>query len=182
MALLSTDDSKPLKQDLRLAEFLPRPSLSVKTTSVPRPKFPAIDAHNHLGSLYPGIDSSGGWAARPVRELINLMDEVGIRAIVDLDGQSGDALKREMDRYTNAFPGRFAIFNGVDYELFKRPDFGAALSRNLREAVAAGAKGLKVWKPLGLTVKRLPRASWFASTIRASTNSGPPRANWAFQC
>jgi predicted TIM-barrel fold metal-dependent hydrolase len=120
---------------------------------VPRPKFPAIDAHNHLGSLYPGIDSSGGWAARPVSQLIDLMDEVGIAAIVDLDGQSGDALKREVDRYANAYPGRFAIFNGVDYELFKRPDFGTALSRNLREAVAAGARGLKVWKPLGLTVK-----------------------------
>src|SRR5579864_6340452 len=110
MSLLSGDDSKPLKHDLRLSEFLPRPALSTKTTTVPRPKFPAIDAHNHLGALYPGIDSSGGWAARPVRELIDLMDEVGIRAIVDLDGQSGDVLKREVDRHANAFPGRFAIF------------------------------------------------------------------------
>ena len=142
-----------MQKQLYLAEFIPRSSLSVKTTEVLQPKFNAIDAHNHLGSLYPGIDSSGGWATRPVSELIDLMDRVGIRAIVDLDGQSGDVLKREISRYADAFPGRFAIFNGVDYSLFQRPDFGAALAKNLRESVAYGAKGLKVWKLLGLSVK-----------------------------
>jgi hypothetical protein len=153
MELLAANEAKSGSDGLRLVDFLPRPALCVKTTAVPRPKFEAIDAHNHLGALYPGIDSSGGWAARPVRQLVDLMDEVGIRAIVDLDGQSGDVLKREVERYAGAFPGRFAVFNGVDYELFQHRDFGSRLARNLRTAVAAGARGLKVWKPLGLTIK-----------------------------
>ena len=153
MGLLPTENSISKQHPLHLEDFLPTPAITTKQTTVAHPKFPAIDAHNHLGALYPGIDSSGGWAARPARELVDLMDEVNIRAIVDLDGQSGDYLKRELERYSHPFPDRFAIFNGVDYSLFERNDFAAALSRNLRESVAAGAKGLKVWKPLGLTVK-----------------------------
>ena len=34
-----------------------------------------------------------------------------------------------------------------------RPDFGAEEARRLRASVAVGARGLKVWKPLGLTAR-----------------------------
>ena len=142
-----------MSNELLLTDFLPRPALTVKTTVVKRPKFPAIDAHNHLGELFPGAQSSGGWAARPVSELIDLMDVAGIRAMVDLDGQSGDTLKREIARYTEKYPNRFAVFNGIDYDAFKEKDFGRILTNNLEQGVAAGAKGLKVWKPLGLTIR-----------------------------
>jgi predicted TIM-barrel fold metal-dependent hydrolase len=49
---------------------------------------------------------------------------------------------------------RFAVFCGIDYEVISiQADFGARLAHQLRADVAAGARGLKIWKPLGLTVR-----------------------------
>lgn len=140
--------------DIYLSEYLPRPAMTTQVSFVPKPRFPVIDAHNHLGSLAPGLDFSGGWSRRPVKELIGLMDELDIRAIVDLDGQWGDHLKREIARYQEPYPGRFVVFTGIDFDVFSTErDFGRILARRLREGVAAGARGLKVWKPLGLSLR-----------------------------
>ena len=142
------------ERDLFLHEFAPRPALALPQTTVAQPRYPVIDAHNHLGQLLPGASFSGPWAERPVEELLAVLDAAGVRAVVDLDGQWGDTLRREVARYQERYPDRFAVFSGLDYDAFSRePDFGAVLAHNLRDAVAAGARGLKVWKPLGLTVR-----------------------------
>ncbi len=143
-----------MDRDLFIHEWQPRPSLTVAQTTITRPRFPVIDAHNHLGELLPGASFAGEWPRRPVEELIDVLDTAGIEAIVDLDGQWGDTLKRELARYQERYPERFAVFTGLDYSVMSSErDFGARLVRNLREGVAAGARGLKVWKPLGLTVR-----------------------------
>jgi predicted TIM-barrel fold metal-dependent hydrolase len=74
--------------------------------------------------------------------------------IVDLDGQWDDALRRELARYQEPHPDRFCVFTSLDYELPSRQrDFGPILAKRLRDGVAAGARGLKVWKPIGLTAR-----------------------------
>jgi len=144
----------PLPPALALTDFLPRPACTVAMTEVRTPKFPVIDAHNHLGELLPGLAFSGSWRRRPVPELIDVLDRAGVRAVVDLDGQTGDTLKREIARYQEPHPDRFAIFTGLDYTaLTAEADFTPVIVRALREGVAAGAKGLKIWKPLGLTTR-----------------------------
>ena len=55
---------------------------------------------------------------------------------------------------TAACPGRVAVFAGLDYDSWAvDPAFGESEARRLREGVAAGAKGLKVWKTLGLRAR-----------------------------
>ena len=61
--------------------------LRVPAHPVDRPRFPVIDAHNHLGSPF-----AGDWPERSPAELEAVLDESGIEAIVDLDGGQGDAL------------------------------------------------------------------------------------------
>jgi hypothetical protein len=140
--------------ELSLRDFRPRPEVVTRATHITRPKFSVIDAHNHLGELMPGVSFSGEWPRRPVRELIDVMDQANVRLIVDLDGQTGEALRRELDRYQVAHRDRFSVFCGIDYACFARErDFGSTLARNLRADVAAGARGLKIWKPLGLHVR-----------------------------
>jgi hypothetical protein len=69
------------------------PRLVTKTTLVNRPKFPVIDAHNHLGEPF-----GGGWDAKPLSELLDLLDEAGVRMYVDLDGGWGeDILAAHLD-------------------------------------------------------------------------------------
>ena len=136
--------------DLLLRDYAPRSRLRVRHAGAPaRPRFAAIDAHNHLGPT----PFAGRWATGTPVELVAVMDASGIAAIVDLDGGSGDALRREIERWA-PLGGRVAVFAGLDYPMWAvRPDFGEEEARRLRAGVAAGARGLKVWKALGLTAR-----------------------------
>jgi predicted TIM-barrel fold metal-dependent hydrolase len=134
---------------LRLEEFRPRSSLRVPVHEVRRPRFPVVDAHNHLGSPF-----GGDWANRPPTDLIATLDEAGVEMIVDLDGGQGDALSAEIERWQTAFPDRVAVFAGLDYDGWaKDPAFGEAEASRLHDAAARGARGLKVWKLLGLRAR-----------------------------
>jgi predicted TIM-barrel fold metal-dependent hydrolase len=145
-------------RELRLRDFRPRTALRVPSTSVPRARYRAIDAHNHLGrwlaphGRWVEDDLAGGpvgapWSVPDVDALLGLMDAVGLEAIVNLDGRWDDELEANLDRYDRAHPGRFATFCQLDW---RRADEPGALVRSLERSAAAGARGLKVWKTLGL--------------------------------
>ena len=134
---------------LTLREFAPRPALRVAAHHPARPRFDIVDAHNHLGDVFRSASES--WSSRAVGELLAIMDEAGVKTIVDLDGRWGNRLRAEISRYQDPYPDRFIVFAGVDYDTFSTdPRFGETEARRLRESVAIGARGLKVWKTLGL--------------------------------
>ena len=149
-----------------LGDWLPRSRLVLPQTDVPLPLVPAIDAHNHLGRWlglwddWLGLDPADlvrgaerPWAVADVGELIATLDEAGIEAIVNLDGLWGDELERNLDRYDRAHPGRFLTFCHVDLRAIERPGFDAGvLVESLRRSRDAGARGLKVWKDVGLGI------------------------------
>jgi len=136
--------------DLRLADFHPRSQLRDRGGWRPeRPSHPAIDAHNHLGPT----PFSEGWDRRSAADLAAALDASNIAAIVDLDGGWGDALRRELEHWA-PLADRVAVFAGLDYPMWaERLDFGEVEAARLREAAAAGARGLKVWKLLGLRAR-----------------------------
>jgi predicted TIM-barrel fold metal-dependent hydrolase len=137
-------------RDLRLADYHPRSQLRARTAEAPaRPSHPAIDAHNHLGPT----PFSDGWDRRSPSELTAALDASNIAAIVDLDGGWGDALTREIGRWA-PLGERVAVFAGLDYAMWAtRPDFGEVEAARLHDAATAGARGLKVWKVLGLRAR-----------------------------
>jgi predicted TIM-barrel fold metal-dependent hydrolase/uncharacterized protein (DUF952 family) len=135
--------------ELALREFHPRQRLRVPVTPIERPSMPAIDAHNHLGSM----TFAGRWATATAVELEGALDASSIAAIVDLDGGWGERLHRELARWAT-LGDRVAVFAELNYAMWaERADFGEEEARRLRAGVAAGARGLKVWKPLGLTAR-----------------------------
>jgi predicted TIM-barrel fold metal-dependent hydrolase len=132
-----------------LARYRPQSRLRTAESHVPRPRFPAIDAHNHLGAVF-----GGDWPSRSAAELAEALDAAGIEGIVDLDGGWGDGLRRELDRWQRPLPGSVAVFAGLDYEHWAEDRaFGATEAARLRDSVTAGARGLKVWKTLGLRAR-----------------------------
>jgi predicted TIM-barrel fold metal-dependent hydrolase len=142
------NESQP---ELTLRDFRPHPRLVTKTTEVPKPRYPVIDAHNHLGELF-----GGGWDRRPVAELLDLLDQAGIETYVDLDGGWGEQmLQAHLDHFKAAAPERFLIFGGVDWSAWPEHGdrFGEWAAERFRAQVAAGAQGLKIWKPFGLQVR-----------------------------
>ena len=136
---------------MQLSEFIPRPALVTPSTLVEQPRFPVIDAHNHLGPEF-----GGGWDRRPVGELLAATDAAHVRLLVDLDGGWGeDILDRRLQTIKAAAPERFRMFGGVDWNAWPAQGdaFGAWAAERLRSQVARGADGLKIWKPFGLHVR-----------------------------
>ena len=134
-----------------LNHFRPKPKLVTKTTLVPKPKFPVIDAHNHLGEPF-----GGGWDRKPLSELLDLLDEANVTHYVDLDGGWGeDILFYHLDYFKSKAPDRFQIFGGVDWSKWESMGnrFADWAANRLKVQKEAGAQGLKIWKPFGLHVK-----------------------------
>ena len=134
-----------------LRDYHPRPKLVTHISQVERPRFPVIDAHNHLGEVF-----GGGWDKRPLPELLDVFDAAGVRVYIDLDGGWGeDILQRHLDHFKAPAPERFRLFGGVDWPAWPEHGdrFGEWAAVRLRQQAARGAQGLKIWKPLGLHVR-----------------------------
>jgi predicted TIM-barrel fold metal-dependent hydrolase len=134
-----------------LKEFRPKAKLVTKTTPVLVPRFPVIDAHNHLGEPF-----GGGWDKKPLSQLIEQLDAANVITYVDLDGGWGEEiLNKHLDYFKASYPERFQIFGGIDWGKWaamgnKFPDWAA---HRLRLQKERGAQGLKIWKPFGLQVR-----------------------------
>lgn len=130
-----------------LTNYKPQPKLTAKVTQIHKPKFPVIDAHNHL------FDD---WENKPIRQLLDRLDEAGVTHYIDLDGGWGeDILYRHLDYFKQAAPDRFKIFGGVNWSKWAEmgdafPEWAAGRLKVQKER---GAEGLKIWKPLGLNVR-----------------------------
>ena len=133
-----------------LKDFKPQSKLVTKTTLLNKPRFPVVDAHNHLADPF-----GGGWDHKPISQLLDQLDEAGVTHYVDLDGGWGEEiLERHLDHFKNAAPDRFQIFGGVDWSKWQEmgnafPEWAA---KRLGAQKGRGAQGLKIWKPLGLHV------------------------------
>lgn len=135
---------------LPLADWTPQSRIRVHATDIRRPALAAIDIHNHLGRW---LSADGTWIIDNVEALLRTMDECGVDAIVNLDGRWGEELKANLDRYDRAHPGRFLTFCHVDWSLLGSSDGVDRLTASLDDSAAQGARGVKVWKDLGLTVR-----------------------------
>jgi hypothetical protein len=134
-----------------LRDFRPQSKLVTRTTFAEKPRFPAIDAHNHLGA-----DFGGGWDQKPLSQLLDLLDKAGIVKYIDLDGGWGeDLLNAHLDHFKGPAPERFQVFGGVDWAQWPEQGnlFPEWAADRLRIQKARGAQGLKIWKGLGLSVR-----------------------------
>lgn len=141
-------------RDLPLRSYTPRPAARRQVSEVDRARFPVVDAHAHLGRWL-----TGDWAAPDVAELLATMDAANVATVANLDGMWGSELRANLARYDEAYPGRFVTFAQWDRTLFgEHTDFGERLAAQVREGAADGARGLKVWKDLGLHLRDPARA------------------------
>ena len=134
--------------DVRLADYHPVAQIRRPETEVERPAVPCVDVHNHLGRW---LSEDGDWIVPDVDALLATMDACSVETVVNLDGRWGADLEANLDRYDRAHPGRFLTFCHLDWSRLAQPGGFDALPADLAAAAAIGAKGVKVWKDLGLT-------------------------------
>lgn len=137
--------SAKVETDLRLSDFAPRSSLVLPEHDVRRAKFPAIDFHNHLDAL------------DPVR-VLRVMDACGVERCVNITMRVGAEAEEVLERFRRAAPERFHTVAWMDWRDLHEPGFFERSVGRLERLVERGARGLKVWKDLGLTL-RDPRGS-----------------------
>ncbi|MHB1318072.1 MAG: amidohydrolase family protein [Anaerolineae bacterium] len=129
--------------ELLARDMIPRSEAVTAAHDVLAPRYPVIDAHNHL--RIPHSDPSGY-----VGDLVRELDGVHVETVVNLSGGYGDQLTRSLDAYDRAYPGRFATFCSVDWSDVGTTGWADRTCAQMRRDVAAGARGLKVFKNLGL--------------------------------
>lgn len=151
------DDSGCHGGTLKLCAYEPASMLEVEKTDVPRARYPLIDTHTHItfsAVVKSGVSLSSkrNFIATP-QQLLPIMDQRNVRAMVDLTGGYGEGLKETVARYQKACPGRFYIFTEPSYERFLEPNYPKLQADAIEQSYRDGAKGLKILKTLGLYLR-----------------------------
>ena len=138
----------PESAPLALRDFRPQQQAVLSVSEMTRAAHPVVDAHTHLGRwLSDWVDRDGEWLVGDVATFREAMARFNVHAFVNLDGRWGDELEQNLNRFDRAHQGSFATFAHLDWRSLD--DLGEQVAR----AAASGAKGLKVWKDLGLKVR-----------------------------
>jgi predicted TIM-barrel fold metal-dependent hydrolase len=139
---------------ISLLHFQPRSMLHVAETPIEKPRFPVIDIHTHLSWSARDRENGEGvrFSAAPA-DLLPVMDRRGLRVMVNLTGGVGRGLQQTLARFDTAHPGRFVSFTEPWWGRASEPDYPRWQAAQIEAAHAAGARGLKVLKTLGLYLR-----------------------------
>ncbi len=143
-----TAESAEEKKTLLLRDFKPKSMLHAHVHNINRARFPVIDVHNHVNDAM-NIDREHISPSR----VVEIMDHCNIQKIVILTGRWGERLQKVLDEMVKPYPDRFMVFTQIDWSKINDPNFSQEMVKQLDDAVARGARGLKVLKDFGLEVR-----------------------------
>jgi len=141
-------------QEMTIEEYDPISTLVVPEHNVTRAKFPLIDIHSHH------------WNSREsyIDSVVADMDSLNVAMLVNLSGRGLDMLMypdksdfekegkflREWLKSSAKYPDRFVTFTNINLSGIDEEDWTARMTRRLQVDAKLGAKGLKIYKDLGL--------------------------------
>ena len=124
--------------------YKPKSTLVVPHHELTRAKYPFIDVHSHQRrDLSPA----------QVDQIIAEMNAMNMQVMVNLSGGAGESFRQSAETFLSRHEGRFVVFANVDLERIDDPDFAAKATKQLEADVRAGAKGLKIFKNLGMFLR-----------------------------
>ena len=132
-----------LAQDLTFEEYNPTSTLVVPGEIVKKAKFPFIDVHGHQYRM-PNQD---------LKPVIAAMDTLNMGIMVNLSGRSGAELQKSVKNISDHYPNRFVVFANVDFNGVGENGWVDRATDQLTQDVKNGARGLKVYKSLGMRNK-----------------------------
>ncbi len=130
-------------QDLTFEEYNPKSTLVVPGKIIKQAKFPFIDVHGHQYRM----------SSQDLSPVVAAMDTLNMGIMVNLSGRSGKDLKKSVQNIKDNYPNRFVVFANVDFDGVGKKGWIEKTVAQLREDIGNGAKGLKVYKSLGLRNK-----------------------------
>ena len=131
-------------QDLTFEEYNPKSTLVVPGKIIKRAKFPFIDVHGHQYRM----------STQDLAPVIAAMDTLNMGLMVNLSGRSGEDLMKSVANIKNNYPNRFVVFANIGFNGNVGKDgWIEATVAQLEQDVKNGARGLKIYKGLGLRDK-----------------------------
>lgn len=127
-------------QDLTFEEYNPASTLVVPGEILTKAKYPFIDVHGHQYRM----------ANQNLTPVILAMDILNMKIMVNLSGRSGDDLKKSVQNIKDNYSNRFVVFANIDFDGIGVTGWIEKTLSQLEEDVASGARGLKIYKSLGL--------------------------------
>ena len=141
-------------------EYNPPSSLIVPEHDIKRSKYPFIDAHNHQFDM----------SSESLNNVIAGMGELNMAVMVNLSGRGfirkevepgkfeyrmrdSEYLKDGITSLNKYYADKFITFTNIDFEGFGEDGWVERILKELELDVSYGAKGLKIYKSLGLTLK-----------------------------
>ena len=132
-------------------EYNPTSTLVVPENPVKKAKFPIVDIHSHQWNL----------TKERIASLVEEMDELNMGAMINLSGRGFNRETRDIGtqeylagmvrRVNGEAPNRIIIFTNVSFKDIGEEGWSENAVKELEEDVKAGAKGLKIYKSLGLS-------------------------------
>lgn len=127
-------------QDLTFEEYNPASTLVVPGEILTKAKYPFIDVHGHQYRM----------ANQDLTPVILAMDILNMKIMVNLSGRSGDDLKKSVQNIKDNYSNRFVVFANIDFDGIGVAGWIEKTLSQLEEDVVSGARGLKIYKSLGL--------------------------------
>lgn len=130
-------------QDLTFEEYNPTSTLVVPGKIIKKAKFPFIDVHGHQYRM----------PTQDLTPVIAAMDSLNMAIMVNLSGRSGEQLQQSVSNIATNFPNRFVVFANINFEGAGAEGWIERTVAQFEQDVKNGARGLKVYKSLGLRNK-----------------------------
>jgi len=142
-------------QKMDFEEYDPKSTLVVPTHIVNRAKYPFIDIHNHQWDM----------PSQDLRQLVSEMDKLNMAIMNNLSGrgyrdvngyfdvQDTSYFKRAQSNIRANCPNRIIQFSNISFTHFGQKGWIEHALAELEADVRNGAKGLKIYKDLGMEFK-----------------------------
>ncbi|MEL6671002.1 MAG: amidohydrolase family protein [Bacteroidota bacterium] len=127
-------------------DYEPISTLVVEENPRIRAKYPFIDVHSHQWNM----------PKKDLHKLAAEMDSLNMGVMINLSGRGwGDPeyLKASIENIEENQPDRFILFTNIRFEAIDDPNWSELTAKQIELDVKAGAKGLKIYKNLGMTAK-----------------------------
>jgi len=124
-----------------ILEYKPKSTLVAPEHLKPRAKYPVVDIHSHQSTPISSSDFD---------RVVRGMDANNLRLLVNLSGSNGERLRQGIAAIRDSqYRDRMVLFANVNFRDVG-PGWGPRAAQQLEGDIKAGAKGLKVFKDLGM--------------------------------
>ncbi len=130
-------------QNISFEDYNPIPTLVVPGKIINKSKYPFIDIHGHQYRM----------ANQDLSPVIQAMDTLNMGIMINLSGRSGTNLIKSVKNIKDHYPNRFVVFANIDFDGVGKDNWTENAVQQLRIDINNGAKGLKIYKSIGLRNK-----------------------------